>query len=88
MFSYGDTQCFLNETRGNSDITMQIPSFSIEQKQLTDSWMELAPIVTDIQTQEYRKVVTMEKLRMDQQAQQEFWQFQQEFQNTPRNQVF
>ena len=70
---------FLNKKRGNADITMWIPSFVIEQKRLTDSWMDLAPILVDHTDINYRATMIQEHQRRTVVMQQDFNALQQEF---------
>jgi hypothetical protein len=58
-----------------NDITMWILSWSIEQKRLTDSWVDIAPVVTDFADQEYRDTVARENNLLTANAQREHQQY-------------
>jgi hypothetical protein len=79
---------FLRKCRGMNDITMWIPSWSLEQKRLSDSWMHIAPVVTDYANPEYRDTVARENQMLQQTAQRDYQQLAQEFQNNPDNPMF
>ena len=79
---------FLNKKRGNADITMWIPSFVIEQKRLTDSWMDLALLVVDNTDPNYRVTLQQEHQARTRQVQRDFNALQLEFQNNPMNPIF
>ena len=49
---------FFRKCRGPSDITMWIPTWSIEQKCLQGSWADIALIITVANKKEYRHSVT------------------------------
>ena len=79
---------FLNKRRGNGDITMWIPSFVIEQKRLTDSWMDLAPLITMSNDPDYRATLVTEFQNRQQNEQQAYQALQNEFNNNPLGGMF
>ena len=59
---------FIKKVRGDTDITLWIPSWEITFKYVTDAWMDLAPTCSDVTDITYRERVVRENEQITSQA--------------------
>ena len=79
---------FFNKRRGNIDITLWIPTWTITYNYLNDSWADMAPTLTDITDQVYVNFVAGENNRLFAEARNAHQQLLAMFAQDPNNAVF